>query len=214
MKLIPAKTPGFIKSLFPSFVWNINTNSKELYPTFDDGPTPEITDWVLETLASYNAKATFFCIGNNVDNHSQLFKKIIHEGHTIGNHTYNHLKGWKYKTKHYINDIEKAQNAIFNLSSEKENTFFFRPPYGKLKTKQAKKLQNLGYRIILWDVLSFDWDASVAKENCLKNVIYSAKEGSIIVFHDSVKASRNLKFALPETLKYFSDKGYVFKALA
>ena len=213
MKLIPAKTPGFIKSLFPNFIWNIDTKEKELYLTFDDGPTPEITNWVLESLASYNAKATFFCIGNNIEKHPELFKKITEGGHGIGNHTFSHLKGWKNKTKKYIKDTERAQKSIAKFASNKGKTPLFRPPYGKLKTKQSKSLHQLGYKIIMWDVLSFDWDSSVSKENCLKNVIDSAKEGSVIVFHDSVKASGNLKFALLETLKHFSKKGYVFKAL-
>ncbi len=225
MQIIPAKTPGFVKTLFPNFVWNINTDRKELYLTFDDGPTPEITEWVLQILNDFNAKATFFCIGNNIEKHPEIFKQIITEGHTIGNHTYNHLKGWKHKTKDYFEDVLKTQELMnfqfenYKLeNSEIENrnapiVNLFRPPYGKLKNKQSKKLLELGYKIILWDVLSYDWDKSVSEETCFNNVTSAAKEGSIVVFHDSVKASRNLKYVLPKVLEYYSERGYVFKAL-
>lgn len=212
MQIIPAKTPGFVKTLFPNFVWNINTDTKELYLTFDDGPTPEITDWVLKTLKNHNAKATFFCIGNNIEKHPEIFQNIINEDHTIGNHTFNHLKGWKHKTKDYIKDVLETKTAInkFQLSNGQK---LFRPPYGKFKAKQSQQLQKLGYKIILWDVLSYDWDKSVAKEACLKNITSAAKEGSIIVFHDSVKASLNLKYVLPEILEYYTRRGFVFKSL-
>ncbi len=218
MQIIPAKTPGFVKTLFPNFIWNIDTENKELYLTFDDGPTPEITHWVLDTLKKYNAKATFFCIGNNVEKYPKIFQHIIVEGHAVGNHTYNHLKGWKHKTKDYIKDIIRTQNLIESQtlnskSQNSENLNLFRPPYGKFKTKQSKQLQELGYKIILWDVLSYDWDRSVSEETCLKNVTSAAKEGSIIVFHDSVKASRNLKYVLPKVLDYYGKKGYEFKAI-
>lgn len=226
MKIIPAKTPRIVKTLFPGFIWNINTQQKELYLTFDDGPTPEITDWVLGILKNYNAKATFFCIGNNIEKHPGIFQHIIEDGHVIGNHTYNHLKGWKHKTSAYIEDVLKTQHIInSNLEASQYKipeignhnlkvTNLFRPPYGKLKTKQSKQLQELGYKIILWDVLSFDWDNSVSEETCLKNITSAAKEGSIVVFHDSVKASRNLKYVLPEVLEYYSERGFVFKSLS
>lgn len=216
MQIIPAKTPGFVKTLFPNFVWNINTENKELYLTFDDGPTPEITNWVLNVLDEYNAKATFFCIGTNIEKHPDIFQNIISKGHTIGNHTYNHLKGWKHKTRDYLEDVDKTQvlinSKIVNRQSPIVN--LFRPPYGKFKNKQSKKLLELGYRVILWDVLSYDWDKSVSEDTCFKNVTSAAKEGSIIVFHDSIKASRSLKFTLPKVLEYYSKKGYGFKALS
>ena len=212
MQIIPAKTPGFVKTLFPNFIWNINTVKKELYLTFDDGPTPEITDWVLQTLKDYNAKATFFCIGKNIVKHPEIFQNILDNGHSIGNHTYNHLKGWKHKSKHYIKDALETETVInkFQLNNNKK---LFRPPYGKFKNKQSKQLLELGYLIILWDVLSYDWDISVPEESCLNNVISATKEGSIIVFHDSFKASRNLKYALPKVLEYYSNEGFVFKDL-
>lgn len=205
MKIIPAKTPGFVKSLFPNFTWHIETEEKVLYLTFDDGPTPEVTDWVLKTLNQYHAKATFFCIGNNITKHPDVYSRVIKEGHSVGNHTHNHLKGWKVKTKHYLADVELASEVI--------NSQLFRPPYGKFKTKQSKQLIKSGYQIVMWDVLSFDWDAKTSQEACLKNVIGTAKEGSIVVFHDSHKAWENLSYVLPRVLDYYSEKGYTFKAL-
>jgi peptidoglycan/xylan/chitin deacetylase (PgdA/CDA1 family) len=220
MQIIPAKTPGFVKTLFPNFVWNINTEQKELYLTFDDGPTPEITDWVLQTLNKFEAKATFFCIGNNIEKHPDIFQNILAEEHAIGNHTYNHLKGWKHKTKDYIEDVLNTQDLMnFEIQDseivnrEPSLVKLFRPPYGKFKNKQSKKLLELDYRIILWDVLSYDWDSSVSEQTCFNNVTSAAKEGSIIVFHDSLKASRNLKHVLPQVLEYYSEKGFSFKRL-
>lgn len=221
MKIIPAKTPGFVKSLFPSFIWNIDTKSKELYLTFDDGPTPEITDWVLDTLNEYNAKATFFCIGNNIEAHPDIFQNILENRHSIGNHTYNHLKGWKTKTKTYLGDVDltdsviqfQFQDTAFSEFYIQKNPKLFRPPYGKFKAKQSKQLQKAGYKIVMWDVLSYDWDNSVSEETCLKTITSTAKEGSVVVFHDSEKASRNLKYALPRVLKFYDEKGFVFKAL-
>lgn len=222
MKIIPAKTPGFVKALFPKFVWNINTTKKELYLTFDDGPTPEITEWVLQTLKEYDAKATFFCIGKNIESNSNIFQTIIKDGHSVGNHTYQHSKDWKTKTKAYINEVEftdsvinfQLQNSKLEILSTLKPLKLFRPPYGKFKSKQSTKLQKLGYKIIMWDVLSYDWDKSVSEETCLNNIISKAKEGSIIVFHDSVKASRNLKYALPKVLEVYGNKGYEFKAIS
>ncbi|MCA0130991.1 polysaccharide deacetylase family protein [Winogradskyella alexanderae] len=215
MQVIPAKTPDFVKSLFPNLVWNITTNNKELYLTFDDGPTPEITVWVLDILRQYNAKATFFCIGNNIEKHPKLFSKVIDQGHAIGNHTFNHLKGWRHTTKNYIKDVVRTESLIDSFHTDHSENYrkFFRPPYGKFKVKQSKKLQELGYNIIMWDVLSYDWDSSIKAEDCLKNVISSAKAGSIVVFHDSIKAYKNLQYTLPEVLEYYTTRGYTFKAL-
>ncbi len=205
MKIIPAKTPGFVKSLFPSFVWHVKTDKKVIYLTFDDGPTPEVTEWVIQTLEAYNAKATFFCIGHNVVSHPEIYQRIIDNGHQIGNHTHNHLKGWKIKTKTYLANIEKASKHI--------KSKLFRPPYGKFKVKQSKALLRDGYKIIMWDVLSFDWDATIEEATCLKNVIDKAVPGSIVVFHDSQKAFKNLKYTLPKVLDYFAQRNYTFERL-
>lgn len=215
MHIIPAKTPDIVKIVFPNFIWNIDTDNKEIFLTFDDGPTPEITNWVLNTLKLYNAKATFFCIGNNIEKYPLVFQNIINEGHSIGNHTYNHLNGWKHKTKPYLEDISRTQKLIDSKAEEYQYTKvnLFRPPYGKIKPKQSKQILDLGYKIIMWDVLSYDWDIYVTEENCLKNVISTAKEGSIIVFHDSIKASRNLKYALPKVLEYYKNRGFRFLSI-
>lgn len=211
MNLTPAKTPLVVKKMFPNYVWDINTSKKELFLTFDDGPTPDITEWTLNTLHKFDAKATFFCIGNNVEKHPEIFKKIVEKGHAVGNHTHNHLKGWKTSTEDYLKNVDDAQNII-NQNSPVKN-LLFRPPYGKLKPNQGNELIKQGYTIIMWHVLSIDWDKNTSKETCLNNVINNAKEGSIMVFHDSIKAEKNLKYALPKTLEFFSEKGFEFKSI-
>lgn len=215
MTLTPVKTPLVAKKMFPNYVWDIPTNDKVLYLTFDDGPTPEITNWTLNTLKEYNAKATFFCIGNNIEKHPEIFQNILNEGHAIGNHTNNHIKGWKTKAKDYIENTLEAENIITNQIQDSEFRIqnFFRPPYGQITPKQGNKLLELNYKIIMWDVLSFDWDKDVSKETCLKNVTSNATNGSIVVFHDSIKASKNMQYALPKVMAYYNEKGFVFKSL-
>jgi len=210
-----AKTPHIIKRLFPNLTWDIPTKEKVIYLTFDDGPTPEITTWVLSELKKFNAKATFFCIGKNVTAHPEIFKTILEDGNAIGNHTHNHVNGWKKTSKTYLRSIDKAQETInFSIRSQKSPIInLFRPPYGKIKNGVAKKLLEKGYKIIMWDVLSGDFDRSITKEQCLKNVIQNTTQGSIVVFHDSVKASNKLKFVLPKALDHFSKKGYVFETI-
>jgi len=207
MKLSWVKTHWFIKKLFSNYVWDIPNHENKVYLTFDDGPTPEITEWTLAQLRTYNAKATFFCIGDNIRKYPEIFYKIIQDGNSIGNHTFNHLNGWKTATDDYINntklcEIECQKNNI-------KNNTLFRPPYGKIKTSQSKKLRKLGYKIIMWDVLSEDYDNAVTPEQCLENVLKNVTSGSIIVFHDSVKAFRNLEYALPRTLQFLKEKGFV-----
>jgi peptidoglycan/xylan/chitin deacetylase (PgdA/CDA1 family) len=214
MTLIPAKTPTFVKKMFSNYVWDISNTDKTIYLTFDDGPTPEITNWSLNILKEYNAKATFFCIGNNIEKHPEVFKNIVNEGHSIGNHTHNHVKDWLTSAKAYLKNIEKAQIILNNQVSNSKSTKLFRPPYGQICPKQGKKLIALGYKIIMWDVISFDWDVNVSKEKCLKNVITNATNGSIIVFHDSIKASKNMQYALPKVLEHFSKLGFEFKAIS
>ena len=225
MNLTPVTTPKFAKSLFPDLVWDLPSKEKVIYLTFDDGPTPIITDWTLDVLKQYSAKATFFCIGKNVVDNPKIFKRIIAEGHSVGNHTYNHLKGWRTKTKDYLLDIKKAQKIINNqIPNSKPQDLeiknhqskiinLFRPPYGQIKPKQAKKLIDLSYKIIMWKVLAIDWDASVSNSTCLENVIKNTSSGDIVVFHDSTKAEKNLQYALPKTLDYFSKRGFEFKRL-
>jgi len=210
MKIAPVKTPVVAKKMFPNYVWDVATPKKELYLTFDDGPTPKITNFTLDILKKYNAKATFFCIGANIEKYPGIFQQILNDGHRIGNHTQHHIKGWTTKTKDYLKNVEEAQVEI-----EKNNykTDLFRPPYGQIKPKQGKKLIALGHKIIMWDVLSFDWEQDVSAEQCLENVISKSKSGSIIVFHDSFKASKNMMYALPKVLEIFSKNGFEFKAL-
>ena len=212
------KTPNIIQRFFEKYVWSFSMDSskqKTIYLTFDDGPTPEITEWTLNTLKQYNAKATFFCIGKNVENYPKIFQKIIEGEHAIGNHTHNHLNGWKTSNTIYIENVLKAAKAFNSPSTinQQLTTNLFRPPYGKIKSSQAKQLINKGYEIIMWDVLSADFDKSISKEKCLDNVLRNTQNGSIVVFHDSVKAEQHLKFVLPKVLEYFSKEGYQFSSI-
>lgn len=210
MKFYWIKTGALLKKIFSNYVWDIPNNENSVYLTFDDGPTPEITQWTLLQLKKYNAKATFFCIGNNVEKHPEIFNSVIQQGHVIGNHTFNHLNGWKTETETYIKNAKQCEIRISNQQSEINNlkSKLFRPPYGKIKSKQAKKLMELGYKIIMWDVLSADFDSSITPEKCLNNVISNVQSGSIIVFHDSVKGFKNLEYVLPKTLEFLKQNGY------
>lgn len=208
MKSYLVKTPHLIKLIFRNWVWSFSKKEKALYVTFDDGPTPEVSEWTLNELKKHQAKATFFCIGKNVAQHPKLYQKIIDQGHSIGNHTHNHLNGLKTTTAAYIDNIAKAEVTLQN------NKKLFRPPYGKFKRSQAQKLRKKGYKIIMWDVLSADFDTTISPEKCLENVIRYTDNGSIIVFHDSIKARKNLYFTLPKILEYYTEKGYIFKSIS
>lgn len=209
------KTNALIKKIFSNYIWEVSNTENKIYLTFDDGPIPEITEWVLEELKKHNAKATFFCIGNNIEKYPDIFEKVITEGHSIGNHTFNHLNGWKTSTREYLGNTKLCEESILNLQSKIYNlkSKLFRPPYGKIKTSQAKKLRQLGFKIIMWNVLSADYDTSISPEKCLDNVLKNVTSGSIIVFHDSVKAFPNLEYTLPKALKYWQEKGFVFEKL-
>lgn len=225
MNLIPVKTPKLIKGIFPNYIWNMPTDQKVIYLTFDDGPTPEITNWTLDLLKSYHAKATFFCIGNNIEKHPSLFKEILKEGHAVANHTFHHPNGWKTNTDGYVKEVSKTQDIINALipnshipNSNSQTSAIniqklFRPPYGKITSKQGKRILALGYKIIMWDVLAFDWKDSISDEQCAQNVISKAEPGSIVVFHDSVKASKRMKYGLTKTLEHFSKEGYEFRSI-
>ncbi len=214
MKPYLVKTPSLIKFVFRNLVWSFSKKEKVIYLTFDDGPTPEITEWTLQELNKYNAKATFFCIGKNIQQHPEIFQKIIENNHSIGNHTHNHLNGIKTTTSNFIKNIEDSENCIQKNSNLKtQNSKLFRPPYGKMKFSQSKIIKTKGYKIIMWDVLSADFDTSISKEKCLENVIRNTKNGSIIVFHDSEKATKNLQFVLPQLLEYYTYKGFAFNRI-
>lgn len=203
------KTPWFIKKIFPQYLWSFKTTEKELFLTFDDGPHPTATLFVLEQLKKHKAKATFFCVGKNVISHPEIFDQIIAEGHAVGNHSFSHLNGWKTQDEIYLTDIGEA--------SKKINSHLFRPPYGRITSFQAKNLAPVmrqeNPKVIMWDVLSADFDLKVTPEQCLNNVVMNSTKGSIIVFHDSEKAFPKLEYALPKVLTFFADLGYKFRAI-
>ena len=203
------KTNRLIKKIFYNQIWEIPNSEKKIYLTFDDGPIPEVTEWVLDVLKSENIKATFFCIGDNIRKHPEVYKRILKEGHQTGNHTFNHLNGWKTNTKSYLKNFKLCEHLKLNT----EHSFLFRPPYGKIKPSQSKVIRQLGYKITMWDVLSYDFDSTISTEKCLENVISNTEQGSIIVFHDSVKAEKNLKYALPKAIQILKDKGFIFNVI-
>ncbi len=199
-----AKTPAFLQDLMPALTWRQPTDEKILYLTFDDGPIPEVTPWVLETLRAYAAKATFFCVGDNVQKHPEVFRKVLAEGHSVGNHTFNHLNGWKTDTKTYLDNVAQCSRVL--------DSRLFRPPYGRLKLRQMQALKK-DFRIVMWDVLSGDFSQKLSPEDCLQQVRRHARPGSIVVLHDSLKAERNLRWVLPRVLEGFRERGYQFEAI-
>lgn len=212
--LFPAKIPYVIKALFPNRIWSLDAGKRKhpssVYFTFDDGPIPEVTPWVLDVLKEYNAKASFFCIGENLQRYPDIGKRILEEGHALGNHTQHHLNNWKTKSEAYLADVKLAQRYIDTYQLPYK---LFRPPYGKLRTKDAKRLLDNAYEIIMWDILSKDYDASITKEKCLANVTKNLDAGSIVVFHDSLKAEKNLRFALPKAIETALSRGYLLDHL-
>ena len=193
------KPPFLLTRALTNVTWDFYGSHNRIYLTFDDGPTPEVTPWVLETLAEYGAAATFFCLGRNVDKHPGIYRQILEAGHSVGNHSYSHLKGFRTSIRTYRDDIELASNLI--------DSKLFRPPYGRIFPGQVRALMN-NYRIIMWDVLSNDYDKKIPGERIVRNVISNVKPGSIIVFHDSDKASKNLYYALPRVLQHLRSKNY------
>jgi peptidoglycan/xylan/chitin deacetylase (PgdA/CDA1 family) len=201
------KKPKWVRKFYGDCTWEIKTAEKVLYLTFDDGPDREETPFVLEQLEKYNAKATFFCLGQNVVKQPQVYRWILSNGHSVGNHTFSHIDGWKSSNKKYFEDIKEASNLIY--------TKLFRPPYGHITWNQVNWLKSNDYQLktILWNLLSADFDKNISKEKCLHNVIDNATKGSIILFHDSSIASKNMRYALPRVLDHFSAMGYYFQAL-
>ena len=200
-------TPWIIKKVFPYGIWDLAVEDKAVYLTFDDGPHPEITSFVLDQLHSYQAKATFFCIGKNVVNHPGTYRAILDRGHRVGNHTHNHLNGWKTSNKDYLNNIREAANHI--------DSDLFRPPYGRITKTQSRSIaqQFQGMKILMWNILSADFDTKLNAEQCVRNVLRYVKQGSVIVFHDSEKAYPRLQYCLPEVLKQLSERGFSFNVV-
>lgn len=219
------KTPWWLRAIYPQLIWRMPTQEKIIYLSFDDGPHVTATPFVLDALAQYNAKASFFCIGKNVLEHPAIYARILQEGHSVGNHTQHHANGWKVSNEAYFSEIDQAAELIHSQ--------FFRPPYGRIKRSQINKLirvsdshlsndvtttaysnmEQPGYKIIMWSVLSGDFDTTLSAAACTKNVLENTGRGSIVVFHDSTKAWDRMSVALPTVLEHFSGKGYRFEAL-
>lgn len=198
------KTPTLIQFFFPSLLWSKKRDKKILYLTFDDGPYNMLSPFILDELKKYKAKATFFYLGSKAEKYPQLIKRCKDENHKIGNHTYSHPNGWKTKNNRYYQDIEKANKLL--------NSNLFRPPYGRIKPSQINHLKKY-YKIIMWDILSWDFDKKTSAEECYNNIIKNTKSGSIIVLHENEKSAKTVKEVLPKILSYFSSQGFKFEKL-
>ena len=200
----PIKSPIWLRFLYPQLLWYKNRKEQTLYLTFDDGPIPDVTPRILKILKEHKIKATFFCVGENIHKHPEIFKQILQDGHSVGNHTYHHLKGWNTSKKEYLLNVEKCQK----LTKSK----LFRPPYGRGTRAQYNELKEF-YEIVMWDVMSGDFDLSISPQQCLNNVLKHSENGSIIVFHDSIKAQERVLYALPRAIEQWIKNGFAFKSL-
>ncbi|HPX05636.1 MAG TPA: polysaccharide deacetylase family protein [Tenuifilaceae bacterium] len=203
--MINLSPPRLIARFFRRQTWYIPNETNGIYLTFDDGPNSKVTPWVLEQLRKFEAKATFFCLGKNAEMNPEVFEMVKAEGHAIGNHTYSHIKGWEVETGQYVQDVDFANDIL--------QSKLFRPPYGRIKPSQLKILSER-YKIIMWDVLSMDYSRNISRRRCFNMVKKNLRPGSIIVFHDSVKAEKNLRYALPRVLEWAKSQGYEFKVLS
>ncbi len=205
--MLPVKTPWLVKKLYSALTWDIKPATRCIYLTFDDGPIPIVTPLVLNILQRYDAKATFFCIGDNVHKHPEVFEQVKKAGHAIGNHTYNHLKGWETDDQTYLDNFLKADELI--------GSNLFRPPYGRIKRSQIKLLKEArpDLQIIMWNILSADYDADLKPEKCLDNVLKHTQNGDMVLFHDSLKAWDRLEYVLPRAMEVWSKEGFEFKAI-
>lgn len=198
------QTPDFIRKLIPGAVWRLPQKEKTVYLTFDDGPIPEVTPWVLDLLRKYNIKATFFCVGDNVRKHPEVFKMLVSAGHSVGNHTFNHLQGFKVKSDKYVENVELADAYI--------RSNLFRPPHGHLRIRQGTRLSKK-FRFVMWDVITRDYNRKLSGEYVLNVVKRYVRNGSIIVFHDSIKAEKNMRYALPRAIEFLLSEGYKFEKI-
>ena len=197
--------PAFLRPLIGrNYLWRKNSSEKVVYLTFDDGPVPEVTPQVLGVLDDFDIKATFFCVGDNVKKYPELYREILMKGHSVGNHTFHHLNGFKVGQEQYLKDVEQASQLI--------DSRLFRPPYGKL-TRKEKKILEQKFQIVLWDVISYDYDKNLSPSQVLKNVKSYSRSGSVILFHDSVKAKNNMLTVLPQAISFLLAKGYRFEKL-
>ena len=210
MNLYPLTFPSIFQKVFPSLLYQKPNSKNKIFLTFDDGPTEIITDWVLQELKKYNAKATFFCIGQKIKRNPDIFQRVIDQGHQIGNHTYQHIKGWKSDVNSYVASAIDTEEMI---TPRRPSSKLFRPPYGKIKMKQIKSLQDLGFKIVMWTSISGDFSRNLNTDKVIKKLSNNTKTGDVLVFHDSTKASANLKVILPDLLKGLSKKGFEFAAL-
>lgn len=208
--MIPHKTPFFLPLLYPALTWKIPTDEKKLYLTFDDGPVTGPTEFVLDQLSRVSIRATFFCIGDNIQKYPEIFKRISADGHAVGNHTMNHVNGWKTSSGKYVADV-KEFDRVAAEAGQHQPARLFRPPYGRITRRQIKELST--YRIIMWDVLSQDYNHNLTPEQCLRRTIQACSPGSIIVFHDSYKSQKNMEYAIPRLIDHFGDKGYRFHGI-
>ena len=205
------KTPKLFEFIYPEAIWHGPRNKKHVYLTFDDGPVPDVTEYVLDLLSEYRIKATFFCVGENVIKYPEIFKRILREGHGVGNHTFNHLNGWQVDEKEYMNNIQLCLDA-FRKMGYKNDVHLFRPPYGKIRKRTFAKIKE-DYKIIMWDVLSYDFSRKVNEQKCLEKSLRFTKKGSIIIFHDSNKTFDKIKLVISQYIKSLKDRNYEFRRI-
>ncbi len=198
------RVPQWLRLLFPKLEWEGNTEGQRIYLTFDDGPIPGVTDWVLDTLEKYDARATFFCVGENVQRHPDIYERIAQKGHAVGNHTFHHVKGWSTDTVAYSEEVARTATMV--------RSDLFRPPYGRISRSQVLALRP-SYRIIMWSLLSGDYESGLNRERSLRKLMQHTRPGSIVVFHDSEKARANLEWLLPRYLEFCAARGYIFATL-
>jgi len=210
MNFYPTKFPFFFRRLFPSLIYDVPNNEQKIYLTFDDGPTPDITNWVLNELEKVQAKATFFCIGNNIEKHPNIVKNLVEKGHQIANHSYNHAKGWGTSATDYIDELIQTEKLLQQFSDTKN---LFRPPYGRITRKQIKEVQSLGHKIIMWTIVVGDFSKELDTQKAIDYLTKKTQSGSILVFHDSVKAFPKLQKILPQVLYNLKNRGFEFEVL-